>query len=435
MAEDTRQPTGLIASSDYKLTTLSIITSTGDLVDVKPIMIELHLYEDIFGSCMTGSMILGDGADIISSYQLHGNEFVILSVDKPSLNQPITKTFRIFKISNRRMDETALQNYTIHFCSEELILSTQSSLSVSYKGMRISDMVKDILKNRLLTSSTKMGGIFTNTTGNFDLIVPRMQPLEAIGWMTPKAYNANENLFMFFENRDGFNFTSYENLLKIPPYSTYVRIAKTNQDPAQNMFGYNELIVGQDFDIIKSMRFGTYATSLLTVDTLNRNLSGFTFGYKQINAKTGLLNHNLPDSGLKNRLGFGLSDSKSSMIKMMPSTDSDPSTNPANIKNWMAQQIARLGQVNQFKMTMALPGDVLLKAGRVVTVAFPKMQPQDKSIVTDNMRTGNYMISAIRHTFRQDVMASVVELVSDSVGVALAGAQNGNAGIQALVKK
>lgn len=432
---DTRQPQGLIASSDYKLTTLSIVTSTGDLVDVKPIMLELHLYEDIFSACMTGKMTLADGADIISSYQLHGNEYVIMSVDKPSMNMPITKTFRIFKIANRRMDETALQNYTVHFCSEELILSTQSSLSTSYKGMKISDMVNDILTNRLSVNSAKMGGVFESTTGNFDLIVPRMQPLEAIAWVTPKAYNTNENLFLFFENRDGFNFTSYENLLKLTPYTTYVRLAKTNQDPSQNMFGYNELIVGQDFDIVKSMRFGSYSTTLLTIDTLARSLSGATFGYGSVNGKTGLLNGNVPDSGLNNRLGFSLSQSISSMIKVMPSTDSDPTANPANIKNWMPQQIARLGQINGFKMTMAIPGDVLVKAGRLVTVAFPKMTPQKKSLVTDNMRTGNYLVGSVHHTFKEDIMATVMELLSDSVGIALNAAQNGSAGVQSLVKK
>lgn len=430
---DTRQPAGLIASSDYKLSTLSIVTSTGDLVDVRPILLSLDLYEDIFSPCMTGKMTLGDGADIISSYQLHGNEYVLISIDKPTLGKPIVKTFRIFKISNRRMDETALQNYTIHFCSEELILSTQMSLSHSYKGMRISDMVSDILTNRMKVNSAKIG-TFEKTTGNFDLIIPRMQPLEAVNWLTPRAYNTNENLFLFFENRDGFNFVSYEKLISIPPYSTYVRHAKINQDPAENMFGYNELIVPQDFDVIKSMRFGSYATSLLTVDTLNRQTTALSFGYNQVNKK-GLLNGNVPDSGLKNRLGFTLSGSPSSLIKMVPSTDSDSTTNPAHIKNWMPQQISRLGQINGFKMIMSLPGDVLLKAGRVITVKMPKMVPQKKSTVTDNMRTGNYLISAVHHSFQQDIMATVLELISDSVGTALASAQNNNSAVQSIVKK
>lgn len=432
---DQRQPQGLITSSDYQLTTLMIINSTGDGVDVKPVLLSLDLFEDIFSPVMTGKMVLGDGADIISNFQLHGNEYVILAVDKPTLNKPIVKTFRIYKISDRRFDETALQNYTVHFCSEELILSTQTLLSHSYKGMQISAMVKDIIVNRLEAPTAKMAnGIFETTTGNFDLIIPRMQPLEAIQWLTPRAYNSNENLFLFFENRDGFNFVSYEKLLAQAPYTTYTRIAKIKgQDPAQNMTGWNMLQVPQDFDVVKGMRFGGYASSLISVDLLNRQQSVKTFNYKNVSQKTGLLNGNVPDNGLNNRLGFPLSNSFSSMVKMVPSTDSDPTNNPENIQNWMPQTIARLGQINMHKQLMSVPGDVLVKAGAVVGIEMPLMAPQDKAIQTDPIRSGNYLVSAVHHHFEQDIMATVVELLSDSVGTALNAALNNNSAIKKLV--
>jgi hypothetical protein len=253
--------------------------------------------------------------------------------------------------------------------------------------------------------------------------------------LTPRAYNTNENLFLFFENRDGYNFTSYENLLKIPPYAQYTRNVKVDQDPGKNIFGYNDLKVIQDFDIIKALRFGSYSTTLITVDTLARTQSAIAFGYKNVNTKSGLLNGNIPDNGLQNRFGKGLTDASSSMIKMVPSTDSDPTINPHNIKNWMPQQIARLGQINTFKIIMSLPGDVLLKAGRVVTIAIPKMVPQSKNIQTDDMRTGNYLVAAVHHSFKQDIMATVVECLSDSVGIALIGAQNSSSAIQSIVKK
>lgn len=63
------------------------------------------------------------------------------------------------------------------------------------------------------------------------------------------------------------------------------------------------------------------------------------------------------------------------------------------------------------------------------------MTPQTKSLVTDNMRTGKYIVGSVHHTFKEDIMATVVELLSDSVGVALNAAQNGSAGVQALVSK
>src|SRR5579872_7058022 len=146
---DNRQPSGLIATSDYKIDNLIIATSAGNSLDVRNIMLSLDLYEDIFAPTMTGQIVLGDGADIISNFGLHGNEYIIMKLDKPSLGQPITKVFRIFKISDRRIGDNGLQNYTIHFCSEELILSTQILISNAYKGMQISAIVNDILTNHL----------------------------------------------------------------------------------------------------------------------------------------------------------------------------------------------------------------------------------------------------------------------------------------------
>src|SRR6266850_1435554 len=104
--------TGLINSSDYKLNTLNIITSDGKIIDVSGLMVELNLYEDIFSAVMTGSLVMGDALDLISSFSLHGNEFVVINIDKPSLNNPIKKTFRIYKISNRSLGTNGLQNYT-----------------------------------------------------------------------------------------------------------------------------------------------------------------------------------------------------------------------------------------------------------------------------------------------------------------------------------
>src|ERR1700733_12205265 len=216
MASSNSSPTslGLFSSSDYKISSLAIVTSAGQSVDIRNIMLELNIYEDVFSPVITGDVTIGDGADIISTYMLHGNEFLLVDVDKPTLNKPIQKIFRIYKISDRKFGTASLQNYTLYFCSEELLLSTQLLVSKSYKGLRIDQMVNDLLVNKLQVNPNKISnGIFSQTQTNFDIIIPRMQPLEAIQWLTPRAYNNNQNLWFFFENKDGFNFTSYENLI------------------------------------------------------------------------------------------------------------------------------------------------------------------------------------------------------------------------------
>lgn len=405
---------GLLASSDYKLTGIFLLTSTGNAIDLSGVMLELNIFEDIFSPTVTGDVLIGEGGDIISSFQIHGNEFISVNIDKPSLGMPIKKVFRVYKVSDRAFGPNALQNYRIHFCSEELLISTQVLISKSYKGLPISTMVKDILQNKLKVSDTKMGGLFSDTSGNFDLIVPRMQPFQAIQWLTPKAYTDQGNLFFFFENRDGFNFVSYEDLIAFPSYAKYSRSMKLDNDPAKNIYGYNHFSVVQDFDTIKATRFGAYSATLMSFDIVNRSRAVTNINWNS--SGDALLNSNVPLNDFKNRLGTKFTDLKENMVKFVITSDSDPTFNPALMENWIPQTISRLGQLNAFKAVMIIPGDILVKAGMILDVAIPKMEVQDKgSPSVDPMRSGSFLVSAVHHKFQLDVMTTIVELLSDSV--------------------
>jgi len=424
----------LPSTSTYKLSALTIVTSTGDTINVKKIMLELNLYEDIYSPIMTGDVTLGDAADIVSSFKLHGNEYILIDVDKPSLDKPIRRTFRIYKISNRTFVTNALQNYTLHFCSEELILSTQTVLSKSFKGLRIDQMVKNILTNTLKVNPKKMkDGIFTETTGQFDIIVPRMQPLEAIQWLSPRAYKDKQNLFFFYENRDGFNFTSLENLISKPAYDTYSRSVKISTEVPENQNSFNFISIVEDFDIIKAMRNGSFSSTLMVLDLVTRKLGTYNYNATQI-PKASLLNKQIPTNDLKNRLGNSLYTSKENMFKFITSKDSDPTSNPADIKNWLPQTATRLGLLNTFKVVISIPGDIMVKAGAVVNLIIPRMLVQDDKTINDPMRTGKYFVSSVHHQFTQDIAATVLELLSDSVGADLPGAAQSSQTISNIIK-
>jgi hypothetical protein len=425
MASSNSSPTslGLFSSSDYKISSLAIVTSAGQSVDIRNIMLELNIYEDVFSPVITGDVTIGDGADIISTYMLHGNEFLLVDVDKPTLNKPIQKIFRIYKISDRKFGTASLQNYTLYFCSEELLLSTQLLVSKSYKGLRIDQMVNDLLVNKLQVNPNKISnGIFSQTQTNFDIIIPRMQPLEAIQWLTPRAYNNNQNLWFFFENKDGFNFTSYENLISKQTYNSYSRSAKLTDNVTDNFNSFNFITVVEDFDIVKAMRMGSYNSTLFVLDLVNRSFSSTNFNITQLQ-KSAMLNGNLPVNQLQDRLGYSLTSADQSMLKFVASSDSDPTFNPALYKNWLPQTIVRLGHIHSFKIIVSIPGDMLMKAGSVINVIIPKMQTQTSATNNDPMRTGNYFVSGVHHKFTADIMTSILELLSDSVATALPSAQ------------
>lgn len=418
---------GLLTSSDYKLTTLSIVTSDGTVVDIKSLAVEINLYEDIFSPCMSGSILMGDAIDLMANFKIHGNEWLIMEIDKPSLGLSLKKIFRVYKVSDREIKSQSLQNYILHFCSEELILSTQRFISKSYKGMVISDMVNDLLTNQLAVNPKKVG-LMDKTEGIFNIIVPRMQPLEAIEWLSTRAYSSNGTLFMFYENRDGYNFQAYETLLNRPVYQTYYKRPKTDTDPQLTWNSVNVMKIVQDFDIIASGRYGGFNSTLMTFDFVNRKVqnSQYTAG------QSPLLNDAVPFNSTLNRFKTPLNQNPDYFLKFYPTFDSDPKTNASHPENWLHKKASRLAQLHSFKMVCTVPGDIALKVGSIVQVEVPQAVPQDKSGQINQLRTGKYLVSAVHHIFFNDVMSTVIELLSDSINGTMNPSSDSSQGMIAI---
>jgi hypothetical protein len=433
MTTTTSDQTGALTSHDYVYNYVELITSDGTVVDIRGLIVELNLYEDLFSPIMTGDMVMGDALDLISSYGMHGNEWLMISIDKPSLNKPIVKTFRIYKIGDRSPGSNGLQNYRMHFCSEELFISTQNLISKSYKGLRIDQIVSDLLTNKLGVAGSKINQI-DPTSGVFDIIVPRMNALEAIAWLTPRGYGAGKNLWLFFENRDGFNFVAYETLLQNPMYQVYTKNITIDTDNTKNINTMLVLKVIQDHDILKAVRTGAFSSSMASLDIVNRKFSILNFNAAQSLAGNAVLNQNTPSNQALNRFGQSVYNTGDNMMKFVISTDADPTSNPLNIKKWLPQTIARLGLLNSFKAVAVIPGDPLVKVGLIVGIVFPKGEIQDSTLVNDPYHTGRAIVSSVHHKFVNDIHTTVMELMSDSVSSPYPTPQTTSPTIQSVVK-
>lgn len=412
---------GMVHPYQYQLKKLILHTSDGLPLDISRNFFELNLFEDIFSPCMTGSVRVTDGNDLISNFMFHGNEFIEIEIDKPSLEQPIKKFFRVYKISDRDFSTTTTHAaYTIHFCSEELILSTMIQISRAYRGARIDQIVSNILKGDLQVKDSKIDGTFSRTEGQFDIIIPRMNPLEAIQWVSTRAYSENGTVYFFFETINGFTFISYEDLLKEPVYGTYSREEKISNRVSENAYTFTFLKVVEDFDVMKASRYGSFASSLLTLDITNKRYRGAAYNAIEYKDK-GVLNKQVTMNDATNRLGTNFYNSPEGMVKYTITSDGDVDRNPILPEKWLSRSASKLGQLHLFKMVGTIPGDIILKAGRTIDVKFPQYRPLDDSepIQENPMRDGRYLVSAIHHRFIGDYHTSTLELLSDSISTEL----------------
>lgn len=412
----------LLSSSDYEIKNLSLYTSDGNQIDIRNLALQIEIFEDIYSPCMTCKIRITDGLDLVSILKLHGNEYLELEIDKPTLDDPIKKVFRLYKLSDRDFT-TNYQNYTLHFCSEEFILSPQILISKSYRGLKVSDMIRDILVSKLKVHKDKINRI-QRTDKAYDIIIPKMTPFEAISWLSNRAYAKNESLFFFFENRDGFNFVSYESLIKEEPYAKYRKDFKVDpNDVLKNLESFNYLKIMEEFDIMRATREGSFSSSTARLNLITGKFTVVPFNAFEFKDK-GVLNKEVTMNLFRNRLDKSFYDSYDNMLKYSLTTDSDQTRNQMLPQDWLSQTASKLGQINLCKIRATVPGDVLLKTGQVVEVELPDIIPKSSGVDINETRSGRYLVSAVCHRFENQIYATVLDLISDSINESMPPANN-----------
>jgi hypothetical protein len=428
---------GVTGSKNYDIKTLELINSGGQTVDLRKVFIELQICQDLFSSVMSGNILIDDGHDIFSNFYFCGNEYLNISIDKPSLGKPIEKIFRVYSSTKRRPTGESAQMYLLNFCSEEMIFSNSKLVSKAYKSQKTVDIIRDVLVNELKVDISKIKTL-EPTSGTYDYVVPNYRPLEVIQWAASRSYDASKKFcYFFYEDRDGFQFKSYNTLTKQKPYKTLKYELKTvDQDPAVNKDSIDKFRILNDFNILTSLSNGSFASKLLSVDIFSQQFKTDVYSIDVAEGQQNLLNKFKPINGLKNQDNLPITTSYDAFFRTYISINDTASEKSNDIKLWMMNRALHMSLMHNFRIEIVIPGDILLKAGEVVKYEFPRFEGADsKGKATDEYRTGNYLVSAINHKFTggdKGDFESIVELVSDSVSKQIPGAKEG---INKVVKK
>ena len=122
-------------AGEYKISELKLFTSSGNVVNLSQIYSSIIIYEDIFNSSMTGSIMLVDTNNIIMNMPITGQDFISLKIETPGLEEHALDytetTFTITKIDRKE----SLKNSDViqlHFCSPEILRNNRVRVSKSY---------------------------------------------------------------------------------------------------------------------------------------------------------------------------------------------------------------------------------------------------------------------------------------------------------------
>jgi hypothetical protein len=447
------EKTGVSFPQDYTFKTLNFVDSSGKTTDLKRLLVEFSYYEDIYGFVSSGYVTLLDAQGFIELLRLTGNEFIKLEFGKTSegLNS-VKGTFRAYKISDRIPGGNMnAEVYTIYFCSEELMLSEQNKLSKSYKGKKISEIVKDIVNNQLKVPTSKIEKI-EDTMGVYDFVVPRLKPLEAISWLSTYARpvsTAGADM-LFFQTKNGYNFRSLQSMMKEKEYVTYKyqlkNLGSDIQPIQEKVITVLDYELNKPYDILNEINSGTFANRLISIDPLSRTYKVTEFDYEKYKSQSTSLNKNSPTNEMVNRLGKKKTESYDSVLKVSVSNagqqivpyikDKDGAVaKDVFVETYIPNRTAQLSLANYTSLKLSVPGDPGITAGRTIRFNILSLQNPEKREL-DKFYSGKYLVNAVRHLIQvPNVYQTILEISKDSSEAPETTVPNSNPTLKKVVEE
>jgi hypothetical protein len=423
---------GIQYATQFELDELTIIAVNGASVDLREVMRELNIFEDLFNNTMSGDLFISDSQNLINVLPIMGGEYLSVKLSKPTFPFKLSKVFQIYKISDRRKGGTFSEDYILHFCSLEHVLSESIKVSKAYRGMSISKMIWDIATNYLQIDSDKFpSSALDSTVGNFNIVIPNWPPFYAINWLSRMARSAAAPgcSFLFFEDTVGYHFTSIEALSQQDPlqpinFMPMNMAGETGEkspisDTQQRMESAEEYEMVRAPDLMRSISTGMYAGKLVTVNPLDQRINVKTTNAAVLFNQTDHVNPNM-------FLQLGTDRTKKPQTEQFDSFLRVAADN-LKVDTWLLQRNAYMSAMHGFQFKVSVPGNLLLRVGQVVQLNLPAAEvgSQEKKPL-DDLFSGNYLITAIRHKVDRVRYVQILELSKDSIVPELPSSMEGS---------
>jgi hypothetical protein len=421
------------AVGSFKPNYFTIQTLDGSTtVDVTNSCLFFDYFEDILSPCVTAIAQLMNSSSLFNILPIRGGEKVTISVDT-AFGEFVLDDLYVYKVSNLDAQHSN-EMFTLNLVSREGLTNETSRCETIYRG-NLQTTVTKILKDDLKTKKYKSENI-EGTSNDYSFIGNNRKPFHVLTWLGPKAVPANgQNSgtsgeeargtagFLFYENKDGFNFRSIDSLVsstKIQtnsadkeniPYYLFTQVIEENQTKTNfNILNYN---YEKNIDLMKALRVGMYVNKTYFYDLYSNTLDIYKYKVKdQVKSKLGgaesiAVSDEFGDSisriMVRTSDRGGLKPDGSLSDKLRSGAD-------------MAMSYSRYNLLFTQALNMVVPCNVNLKVGGIIHAEFPRID-RSTNMTSDEEQSGYYLIKELRHHFEGGQMVTSLRLIRDSYGL------------------
>jgi hypothetical protein len=418
---ETKNDTSIIQGGGVNVAEVSIIVRSGERITLVAQYTNITINEDIFASCISGTITILDTAGFLESFRIKGGEQLNIKIIKPKTNDIIIwrEDLIVHKIGESIVDPISQNSkFDLYFVSRSHINSLKKSLFKSYKNISYKQAIQSIYSEM---SANDLIIDDPNLTLTKPFISTGLMPHKALEFLCHRSCK-KDKYFVFFErlipvtgtyaNTAPFTSSHYFGSIE-----SLIAEANSNANTIQSIY-FNEktnlslesgkyirtpsLERDSNFNHIQAMILGFYNTSLTTIDPISRTHSIKKFGYATEKSVTNdFYSYKLFD---EYNIFNVYNDSKNEIPgrKLITSSINDTS----NRSSWLHNNI--VGQISKtlFKINVEIQGGTNnIGIGNIVYFFSPShvekvSNPQSTNLLPNRLETGKYFVTTVNHRIR-----------------------------------
>lgn len=410
-------------AGQYILDALDWIQPGGLALDVREHFQQIIIYEDMFAPFTSANIIMRDTIDIPNLYLNAGTDLIRIRVRTPSMPEVgvIDKYFHVYKLDERTQVSDRSQTYLVHLISKENIFDQSTKISTTFRGSP-EDISSIICDKYLQTDKTLL---IDPTKNSINYTSNYWCPSRNLNYVAERAVgDGNLPSYLFFENRDGFNLKELTSFAKsklpfmqswhsnnyIADISSDGQVIRDISKDYQTVLDVN---VDVNFDHMKDSMTGLLKTRSFTYDFITREFGDRTATI--LDSDLPILNQQrfyqvpvVQNSGAAHMTGFSHFDSYNG------------AGYNSNAVNTIHKRNVIMRAFQQHKIEITVFGRTDYTVGKRASFDANKLREFNKGSnqleIPDNMLSGTYIVSAVRHLFTRDNKHNCkIELMTDSI--------------------
>jgi len=411
-------------AGEFLVEECKIVSTTGKIYDINPIVEEINVFENIYTSAISGDIVIKDTTNIVQNFPIIGEEKLILKIqtpqEKPEPETTIDYTrspLIIYKINSQQQEGETSQILSLQFGSMEGFRNTTCKISQSYSGQP-NEIVEKILRDENYLRSKKTF-YFEPTANNAKIIFPNIKPFRCIAHLSNisnSQLNNGSPSYLFYETTKGFHFRTYDSMCREEPKFFF----KENTGASLNEQGVVDAQKNLDTlvnyqrvsskDTVKNLNSGMISSKLIAHDVYNKRVDLYKYDYldnfdRDIHPDNGeatpiISTAKDPDS---QKSLTENEDTKLYVVSTASGYSFEESGNypyqSDNKSQTLQRKLARKEQFeNGYILNIEVNGQTFIQAGDKVNLEIGATSSVTDA-KEDKQMSGNYIITHLRHTF------------------------------------